>query len=137
MAVLIGADAELYHGTAGSSAATELTICRDVTINMEADTAEINSRASSYNSNKPVGKTLSIEFEVLYDDSNAFLATARSKWTSDTAIAFLAKDKTSGVTIFDADFYITNITEGQPLRDKQTQRISATLTTETRAPTIN
>lgn len=137
MAVLMGADAELYYGTAGSSAATELSIARDVTINVESDMVEINSRARFINSMKPAGVSVSIEFEVLYDDSVAFLATARGNQEAGTATAFLAKDKTSGTTIIDGDFYIASISQGQPLRDKQTMRITANLTEESRNVVIN
>jgi hypothetical protein len=103
---------------------------------MSPDMVEINSRASFTNSNKPAGITHEISFDVLVQDSNAFLATCRANIAAGTAMAFKIVSKGSGTTVVDADFYISSFENGQPLRDKQTYAIGLTATEETRTVTV-
>ena len=135
MAIRVGHEAKLYMGTAGSTAATELTIARDVNYSIETTTADVSSRASIIDSNAAVGVVLGIDFEILNDNSIAGIATLRAAAFAGTAIAFRSRDWTTGVGI-DADFLIT-ISEGQPLRDKQTIKITGKPTSATRVPAWN
>ena len=135
MAIRVGHEAKLYMGAAGSTAATELTIARDVNYSIETTTADVSSRASIIDSNAAVGVVLGIDFEILNDNSIAGIATLRAAAFAGTAIAFRSRDWTTGVGI-DADFLIT-ISEGQPLRDKQTIKITGKPTSATRVPAWN
>lgn len=135
MAIRVGHEAELYMGTAGSTAATELTIARDVNYSIETTTADVSSRASIIDSNAAVGVVLAMDFEILNDNSVAGIATLRAAAFAGTAIAFRSKDYSSGVGI-DGDFHIA-ISEGQPLRDKQTLKITCKPTSATRVPAWN
>ena len=45
MAVVLGLDAVLYRGTAGTKATTEVTNVKDLTINLESGEADVTTRA--------------------------------------------------------------------------------------------
>jgi hypothetical protein len=132
MAIRMGYEAELYTGTAGSTAATQLDIVRDVNMTIEPTTVDVSSRASIIDSNATAGIVLSMDFEMLNDDTVASVATLRAAAFAGTAVAFRSKDKASGVGI-DGDF-IVSVSEGQPLRDKQTLKFTCKPTSANRVP---
>ena len=46
MAIVLGLDAKLFRGTAGSQAATEVTNVKDLTLNLESGEADVTTRAT-------------------------------------------------------------------------------------------
>lgn len=126
MAKRMGFEGELYWGTAGSTAATELTIARDVSYKFENTEADISDRASLVDVFDVAGVKFSLEFEVNNQNTNAFIAAARAATIAGTAVAFRTKDRDSGWGV-DADFII-GVDESQPLRDAQRIKITATPT---------
>ena len=48
MAINMSLDAKLYRGAAGSTAATEVNTCKDVSLKMKKGEAKISSRASKW-----------------------------------------------------------------------------------------
>jgi hypothetical protein len=105
MADLIGLDAKLYRGTAGSTAATPMTNVRKVKLNREKAEANLSRRGSRFNLSKSTMKTISVEFEMVGSDTDADLAAIRAAWEADTPLAFKIVDKTGGRGV-DADFEI-------------------------------
>ncbi len=122
MAKRMGHEGELYYGTAGSTAGTELTIARDVTYSWESTEADISDRSSIIDLVAVAGIKFSLEFEVLNQDSNAFISTLRTAASGGTALAFATKDKASGYGV-DADF-VVSVEESQTLRDAQRIKVT-------------
>lgn len=118
----MGFEGKLYYGTAGSTAATELTIVRDVSYGFDAEYGDTSDRASIINMSDVVGINFDIEFEVLNNDDNAFVATARAAAAAGTPLAIKTDDISSGWGV-DGDF-VFSLAEQQPLRDKQTIRFT-------------
>ena len=134
MAKRMGFEGELYWGVAGSTAATELTIVRDVSYTFENDEADISDRASLINLRDVGGVTFGLEFEVNNQDTNAFIAAVRAAAIAGTAVAFRTKDKTSGWGV-DGDFIVA-VDESQPLRDAQRIGVTCAATDKSgRVPT--
>ena len=133
MAKRMGFEGKVYTGAAGSTAATELTIVRDVTFNLDPDRADTSDRASFINMTDAAGCTVSIDIEINNDNSNAFIATLLANTAAGTPYAFKLEDY-SGHTVFDGDC-ITSFNNTEPLRDAQRISFNATPTdSEGRAP---
>ena len=128
----IGYEGKVYTGTAGSTAATELTIVRSVTFNIDPDRADTSDRASFINSTGPAGVTVSIDIEMNNDNSNAFVATLLANATAGTLTALKLEDY-SGNTVFDGDV-VAGFNNDQPLRDAQRITTNCTPSNATRAP---
>ena len=47
MSVVLGLDAKLFRGTAGTQAATEVTNVKDLTVTLESGEADVTTRATS------------------------------------------------------------------------------------------
>lgn len=123
MAKRMGFEGKLYWGVAGSTAATELTIARDVSYKLEIEEADISDRASIIELVDVGQVKFSLEFEINNQDTNAFLAAMRAAVIAGTAMAFRTRDKTAGWGV-DGDFVITD-DESQPLKDAQRVKVSA------------
>lgn len=123
MAKRMGFEGKLYWGTAGSTAATELTIVRDVNYKYESSFVDVSDRASIIGDNDVGQVGFTLEFEVNNDNSNAFIAALRAAVIAGTAIAFKTEDMTSGYGC-DGDF-VFGEDEDQPLTDAQRIKVSA------------
>jgi hypothetical protein len=70
--VILGMDAKLYYGNAGSSATNEMTNVRDVTVTAEAGEADVTTRANSgWRATVATLKEASVEFEMVWDTADA------------------------------------------------------------------
>lgn len=70
--VILGMDAKLYYGNAGSSATNEMTNVRDVTVSAEAGEADVTTRANSgWRATVATLRECSIEFEMVWDPADA------------------------------------------------------------------
>jgi hypothetical protein len=127
----IGFEGKLYWGSAGSTAATELTIARDVSFKSEPVLADTSDRASIQEHSRATMVKTSIEFEVNNDNSNSFVAAVRSAAFNGTAIALRMRDYSAGAGV-DGDFNVS-IDESQPLKDAQRIKVSATPNNELRS----
>lgn len=123
MAKRMGFEGKLYHGTSGTTAATLLTIVRDVSYVFEPTDADISDRASIINIYDVAGVDFSIEFEINNQDTNAFVAAVRAAAIAGTALSLKTEDKASGWGV-DGDF-VFKVDESQPLRDRQAIKITA------------
>lgn len=132
-AVLLGINAKLYRGTAGSSAATEVTTAKDVTLELTWDEVKSSSRASRNKSTDVSLKDWTLSFSVLGKDGDAHIAAFLSAWTTGTAIALKALDKASGTGI-DADFKIISFTRNEPEGADITVDIKVAVNCDSREP---
>lgn len=72
MAIVLGLDAKLLRGTAGSTGATEVTNVKDLTLNLESGDADVTTRATQgWKASVATLKEASLEFGMLYDTEDA------------------------------------------------------------------
>ena len=117
----MGFEGKLYWGVAGSTAATELTIARDVGYRFEPTEADVSDRASIIELVDVAMVKFALDFEINNQDTNAFVLAMRTAAATGDAIAFRTRDKSAGWGV-DGDFIIGD-DEGQPLKDAQRLRI--------------
>ena len=87
MAIVLGLDAILMRGPAGTTGSTEVKNVKDLTLNLESGDADVTTRATKgWRASVATLKEASLEFNILYDtedeDYNAF---ARWRCLSRTA----------------------------------------------------
>lgn len=128
---LIGFEGKVYHGTAGSTASTELTIVREVNYAIDPSEADVSDRASIIEYSRTAMVKFSIDMEVNNDASNAFVAAIRAAAVGGGTIALRLRDKTSGWGP-DGDFNV-KLDESQPLKDAQRLKLSFTPNNDTRS----
>lgn len=134
MASVLGMNCKAYYGDAGSTADTEITNIRDVTINLETGEADVTTRGNSgWRATAATLKDGSVEFEMVWDTSDAAFTAIQTAWSASTAIALAFLDGESGSGL-DADFVITNFSRAEPLEEAVTVSVTAKPTYSTRAP---
>lgn len=130
---VLGKDCILKHGAAGSTAATLVPTVRDLTVNMENDEADVSSRAGAGFKETALPLIgLSIDFEMLFDATEAICKGFITAYLARTKKAFLVTDASGDG--WDADFVITNFTYGQPLNGAVVAKFTIKPTPSTRAP---
>lgn len=133
--VQIGLDGKFYYGTAGSQASTEATNMEDVTVNLSSTEVDITRRGSTWEVTKTILLSGEVTGTLQKRESDAFMATVESAYLNKTRIAIYAKSGTSGKGL-DADVYVTQMNDNQPLKDKQTYELTFKITDELRTPTF-
>ena len=137
MATPVGLEGELYYGTAGTTAASELTAVRDVTLDMSASVADINSRASAtWKAEKVAQLQATLTFEILNKVGDAGVIAIKNAFLAKGAIALYALDiaAVSGGEGLNADWNITNFSRSEPLVDSDKYSVTATINNELREP---
>jgi len=133
MSLVLGLDAKLFRGAAGTQAATEVTNVKDLTLTLESGEANVTTRATSgWKASVATLKDASLEFGILYDTEDAdFLAFQTAYFSNEPMALFISDGEGSGL---DADFSITGFTVEQPLEEAIAVSIKAKPTSSTRAP---
>ena len=133
MAIVLGLNAKLLRGTAGSTAATEVKNVKDLTLNLESGEADVTTRATGgWRATAGTLKEASLEFGILYDTEDADFQAFQAAYFSNTPLAlFITDGAGSGL---DADWSITAFTVEQPLEEAVSVSITAKPTASTRAP---
>lgn len=133
MAIVLGLDAKLLRGAAGSTAATEVTNVKDLTLNLESGDADVTTRATKgWKATVATLKEASLEFSMLYDTENADFTAFQAAYFGNTPIALFVTDGNgSGL---DADWSITGFSMEQNLEEAVTVSVTAKPTASTRAP---
>lgn len=122
--IKVGLEAKLLYGTAGSTGASEATNVKDVSLSLEAGSADITTRAAQgWRVKKATLKEGSLEFEMNYDTEDSLCTTVISNFLSGTAMAFFVTDGAG--TGLDADFTLTNCSMEQPLEEAITLSVTA------------
>lgn len=131
MAFVLGLNCKTYQntGTYGSPTWTLRGNVRDVNINLETATADVTTRGG--NGFRQVAPTLSegsIEFEMIYDTTDALYTALNSAYLNRTLIDMAFADgviATVGTRYFRAEFAVTNFTLNQAL--EEAVKVSVTL----------
>ena len=130
----MGWERRFYYGTAGSTAATQLTCVRDVEYDNGVEYGDITDGGDGshipYGDSRPVKISPKITFGLLNKDSDtglaALLAAARAT-TPDNQIKALRFIDKSGGTGFDGDCYL-KVKLGAPMGGEQVYEFEATPT---------
>ena len=107
MAYKLGLDAKIFHGAAGSKAATEMSNVTDVTLNLETGEADITTRAAEgWRITAATLKEASVEFEMVWDPNDAGFAAIKTDYFSAEPLALFVSDGNENG--LDADFVVTS-----------------------------
>ncbi len=132
-----GHDCKIYHGTAGSTAATLLQYVRDATTNNGTVEADVSVRGYDDRLTDVTKLDRSITFDLLYVPADTGWQALNTAYQTRAAIALLILDglkATIGSRGVDADFKITNFTRGESLDGKVIYSVTAKPTLSSRAP---
>lgn len=134
MAYKLGMEAKAYYGAAGATATTELTNVKNLTLNLSTGEADTTTRANQgWRATAATLKEGSVEFEMLWDTSDAGFSALQAAWFAADPIALAILDGDSGSGL-DADFVITNFSRNEQLEEAITVSVTAKPTYVTRAP---
>ena len=135
MAIVLGLDAKLFRGTAGSRAATEVTNVKDLTLNLESGEADVTTRATKgWKASAATLKEASLEFTILYDTEDADFTAFQAAYFGNTPLALFVSDGQDTAHGLDADFSITAFSMDQPLEEAISVSVTAKPTASERAP---
>lgn len=129
-------EGKIYHGTAGSTAATEMGNITEVTENFTAKEAEVTEKGISGIPNTAVEITemsYDISFTMYEKDGDTSLAAIRAAAAAGTPIALRTKAYDSGIG-FDGDVVIVSKGLGKPMGGAQTHQFTAKVNTRLREP---
>jgi hypothetical protein len=126
---ILGMNAKIYYGTAGTTASTELTNVRDVTITLEAGEADVTTRANSgWRATAPTLRECNLEFDMVWKTTDAGFTAVKTAFLNNDTIALLALSEAGGEGI-DGDFSITNFSRNEALEEAITVSVTAKLAT--------
>lgn len=133
MAIVLGLDAVLMRGTAGSQGSTEVKNVKDLTLNLESGEADVTTRATNgWRASVATLKEASLEFSILYDTEDADYNAFAAAYFDNTPLSLFVSDGNG--TGLDADFSITGFSIEQPLEEALSVSITAKPTASERAP---
>lgn len=133
MAIVLGLDAKLLRGTAGTTGTTEVKNVKDLTLNLESGEADVTTRATGgWRASAATLKEASLEFGILYDTADADFQAFQAAYFSNTPLSLFISDGNGGG--LDADWSITAFTLEQPLEEAVSVSVTAKPTASTRAP---
>lgn len=129
--VKLGMSAKLYRLSTGTRAAwpnsgapenlAELSNVTDVTLNMQKGEADVTTRANNgWKASVGTLKEGSVEFEMIWDPSDAGFTAIQTAFFNNTSIALAILDgaaATVGSQGLWADFSVTNFTRSEPLNE--------------------
>ncbi len=139
MAFVLGMNAKMYYGDAliagtGEAAVeavnwTEQTNVKDASINLETGTADITTRANSgWRATAATLKDGSMEFEMVYDTSDAGFAAIQAAFMASTEISLMHLDgdeSTTGSEGLASNFTISNFSITANLEEAMTVSVTA------------
>lgn len=133
MAAVLGLNAKLFRGEAGTQGADEVKNVKDLTLSLESGEADVTTRATEgWRASVATLKEASLEFGILYDteddDYNAFAEA----YFNNTPLALFVTDGAG--TGLDADWTISSFSIEQPLEEALSVSVTAKPTASTRAP---
>lgn len=140
MTKYMGYERGFYYGTAGSTAATQLTRARDVTYEVGNSQGEVT--AAGAGSSPPIEVfrvatlTAKITWSMVNDSADTALTALLAAARAGTAVAIRLKSATGAGTGYDGDCNIS-VTQGAPYKGEQTVDFEATPNDELRTPSLN
>jgi len=131
---ILGMNAVLKYGTAGTRANSNLTNVRNVTLNLETGESDVTTRANNgWRATVSTLKDASLEFEMVWEANDAGFTAIKNAFFNNAAIALLVLSSTTGEGL-DADFVITNFSREEQLEEAIMVSVTAKPTLSTRAP---
>lgn len=135
MANKLGMECKLYvdstplsNGPSGASW-SEVTLAKDVTVNLEASEADVTARGNSgWRATRAALRDASLEFELVWDPTDTVVEDIRDAYLNGGEIALAAMDgdiATVGSEGFVANFYVTGFNRGEPLEEAVTVSVTA------------
>jgi TP901-1 family phage major tail protein len=130
---ILGKDAKIYQGTAGSelSALTEMSNVRDVTLNLEAGEADITTRANSgWRATAPTLRECTCEFEMVWKPGDTGFDAIKEAFLGGTTIELAILDQgkaTTGAQGPKGSFSITSFSRNEALEEAITVSVTAKL----------
>lgn len=136
----MGFEGLAYYGSAGGTASTNLTNCRDITYNIEHEKGETTVRGDStiapIKTESSVTRVASIELTLVYDSSDASFTAMETAAAAGSAVAIRTKSYSSGKG-YDGDC-ILDIGRPFPLNGEQVVTFTCTPTLDgNRTPSLN
>ena len=123
MGVKLGMDAKLYRNT-GSYASpvwNEVKNVKDVTLNLEAGSADVTTRGNGgWRANIATLKDASLEFEMVWDTADDDFTAIRTAFLTNATLEFAVLDgpvATAGSQGLRATMAITNFSRAEPLEE--------------------
>lgn len=151
----LGLDAKLYYEDGGytpdagagnkadisGGVGTLVNLVQDVTLNLEKADADVTTRGNNgFRARVGTLKDGGVEFQMLWDPSNAVFSDLFSAWYSNTKVGFAILDEayaaaTAGTGLI-GDFDILNFTRTEALEEALVAQVSISLTDSTVVPGI-
>lgn len=128
----MGFEGLLYYGAAGSTAATQITNARDITIGHGLEKGDTTVRGNGsgpvVNSSRVVAIDHSLSFQMVNKSDDATLTALLTAAAAGEPVALRGKDHSAGKG---PDFdYILEVSKGQPFKGEQTVDFTCTPTDE-------
>ena len=124
---VLGMNAKLYFGTAGTAAATEMSNVRDVTLTLEAGEADVTTRANQgWRATAPTLRECTAEFEMVWDPTDAGFSAIKNAFLTAGLVALKILDQAGGQGP-DGDFAITSFSRNEALEEAITVSVTAKL----------
>lgn len=139
MASILGLDCKAYYLSTGTreswdgstpapAALTEITVIRDVTLNLSRSESDVTTRGSNgWRQTLTTLKEGEVTFQIVWDTEDASFTAIRNAWLNGTtlAAAFLtgAKDEAGAEGLY-ADFNVANFTRNEGLEEGVTVDVS-------------
>jgi len=140
MADIFGFDAVLNYKAGGVSSGgswTPLTNVKDVTLNLESDTADTTTRANSgWKSTVATLKDGTVEFDMIWRTTDAGFTAIKDAYFNGSAIGIQVLDGTDGEGL-EADFVVTKFTRNEQLAEALMVSVSLNVTYVDTAPVWN
>jgi hypothetical protein len=135
----MGFEGQLFYGTAGSTAATQVTNCRDISYNVDIETGETTTRgdgsAPPIKTERVTGRMVDLSWQMLNKTTDTTLTALIAAAVAGTPVAIRTKSYSSGLG-FDGDV-ILKFKLNKPLKGEQTYDWTATPNDDNRAPSLN
>ena len=138
--IKLGMEAKLYRNTGTYAAPTwvEMLNVKDLTLNLEASEADVTTRGNAgWRATIAALKDGSIEFEMVWDTSDADFTAIKDAFFGNTSVEFAVMDgdiTTTGSQGLRAEMSITNFSRSEPLEEAIGVSVTAKPTYATDAP---
>ena len=126
MSIRLGLDCALYYNVAGyaTPSFTEITNCRDVTLNLEKNEADVTTRGSNgWRAMVGVLKDGSVDFQMVWDTADTAFTALKDAYFNNTSIDIAVMDgpiddaESEGLR---AEMSVINFTRNEPLEEAAT-----------------
>lgn len=140
MGIKLGMEARLYRNTGTYAAPTwvEVANVKDLTLNLEKGEADVTTRANlGWRATVGTLKDGSIEFEMIWDASDAGFTAIQQAFFTNTPIEFAVMDAPiaqTGAQGLRASFSITKFSRSEPLEEAISVSVTAKPTYADHAP---